>query len=102
MKWLLVALVVSATTAADLLQSHGMRRGGRGWKIPLSFFFMAVSFFSFTQLLKIADLSFSVPATAASLVTEMLLAQVILGEKVDRRRWIGAALVAAGVMLVGH
>ena len=102
MKWLLVALVVAATTAADLLQSHGMRRGGRRWKIPLSFFFMAVSFFSFTQLLKIAELSFSVPATAASLVTEMLLARLILGEQVDRRRWIGAALVAAGVMLVGH
>jgi hypothetical protein len=29
--WLLVAAVVLSTVAADLLQSHGMRRGGRAW-----------------------------------------------------------------------
>lgn len=102
MKWLLVALIVGSTTAADLLQSHGMRRGGRALKLPLSILFMAISFFSFTQLLKIADLSFSVPASAASIVTETLLARLILKENVDVRRWTGAVLVAAGVFLVAH
>ena len=102
MKWLLVGLIVGATTGADLLQSHGMRRGGRGWKLPLSIICMAISFFSFTQLLRIADLSFAVPASAASIAAETLLARLVLKEAVDARRWAGAFLVAAGVVLVAH
>jgi drug/metabolite transporter (DMT)-like permease len=102
MSWLLVGLIVAATAAADLLQSHGMRRGGRRWKIGLSVVFMAVSFFSFTQLLRIADLSFAVPATSASFVVETLLARLILKENVDARRWAGVVLVACGVALLAH
>jgi uncharacterized membrane protein len=100
--WLLVGGVVLSTVCADLLQSHGMRRGGRAWKLPLSIVFMAASFFSFTQLLKVADLSFAVPATAASFVLETLLARLVLKESVDGRRWTGALLVAAGVALLAH
>ena len=62
--------------------------------------FMAVSFFSFLELLKIADLSFAVPVSAATIVLETLLARVLLGERVDARRWMGAVLVAAGVLLL--
>lgn len=101
-QWLLLGGVVFSTVCADLLQSHGMRRGGAKWKIPLSIVFMAASFFSFTQLLRIADLSFAVPASAGSLVLETALARLILKENVDRRRWCGALLVAAGVALLSH
>lgn len=100
--WLLVAAVVLSTTGADLLQSHGMRHGGARWKVPLSFLFMATSFFAFTQLLKVSDLSFAVPATAASFVLETLLARLILKENVDRRRWAGALLVAWGVAILSR
>jgi drug/metabolite transporter (DMT)-like permease len=99
-RWLLVAAVVSSTACADLLQSHGMRRSGARWKVPLSIVFLAISFFSFTQLLRIADLSFAVPATAASLVVETLLARLVLKEPVDWKRWGGALLAAAGVALL--
>lgn len=102
MKWLLVACVVAATVFCDLLQSHGMRRGGRAWKLPLSIVFMAGSFFAFTQLLKIADLSFAVPATALSLVIETVLAGIVLRERVTSRRWAGAFLVTAGVFLISQ
>jgi uncharacterized membrane protein len=47
-----------------------------------------------------ADLSFAVPASAASFVFETVLARVFLKEQVDLRRWTGAALVAVGVYLV--
>jgi uncharacterized membrane protein len=100
--WIYVAGVVLSTVCADLLQSHGMRRGGANWKVPLSFVFLATSFFSFTQLLVVADLSFSVPATAASIVLETILAKLVLKENVDLRRWLGASLVAAGVFLLSH
>ncbi len=102
LQWPLVAGVVLSTVCADLLQSHGMRRGGAKWKLPLSIVFMASSFFCFTRLLKVADLSFAVPATAASFVLETLLARWMLKENVTARRWAGALLVAAGVALLSH
>lgn len=100
LQWALVGGVVGATTVCDLLQSHGMRRGGRAWKLPLSVVFMAISFFCFTQLVKVADLSFAVPATAASFVIETVLARLMLKETVTAARWTGALLVAAGVALL--
>jgi uncharacterized membrane protein len=112
MKWLFVAIVVAATTAADLLQSWEARRQGevknlsglaalfRRLPILLAVGCMAVSFFAFLQLLRIADLSFAVPATAASLVLETILARLLLREPVEARRWAGALLVACGVVLL--
>ncbi len=61
---------------------------------------MAVSFFAFMALLAVADLSFAVPATAASYVVETVLAKWILKERVDSRRWAGALLVTCGVALL--
>jgi drug/metabolite transporter (DMT)-like permease len=103
MKWLLVTGVVVSTVFADLLQSAAMKRTPpRYGLLALSVIFMAGSFFSFLKLLEIAEYSFAVPATAASIVIETLLAKAILKERVDRRRWAGAALVAAGVWLIGY
>jgi drug/metabolite transporter (DMT)-like permease len=61
---------------------------------------MAVSFFAFMKLLQTADLSFAVPATAASYVIETVLARYLLKERVDVRRWTGALLVGGGVALL--
>jgi len=61
---------------------------------------MALSFFAFMKLLSIADLSFAVPATAASFVLDTILARVLLKEAVDIRRWAGAGLIACGVALL--
>ncbi|MGC8760832.1 MAG: EamA family transporter [Bryobacteraceae bacterium] len=99
-KWLLVGLIVACTAAADLIQAHGMRRGGARWKVPVSILFLALSFFAFTQLLRIAELSFAVPVTAASLVLETALARPVLKERVGWKRWGGAALAAIGVALL--
>ena len=102
-KWLYLLVIVGSTVCSDLLQSHGMRNGnGRRWKLPLSVFFLAVSFFAFTQLLRIAPLSFVVPASAASIAIDTLLARMILREKVELRRWAGAILVAGGVVLLAQ
>jgi drug/metabolite transporter (DMT)-like permease len=66
----------------------------------LAIFFMAISFFAFMTLLETADLSFAVPVSAATVVFETILARSVLKERVDTRRWIGAALVAGGVWLL--
>jgi drug/metabolite transporter (DMT)-like permease len=118
MTWLLVGGVVVSTVAADVLQSSEMKRHGeivdfrpdrlgRVWiamfrrrYLMASIVFMASSFFCFLKLLEVADLSFAVPATAASLVIETLVARYFLKERVGVERWAGAALVAAGVWLL--
>jgi drug/metabolite transporter (DMT)-like permease len=105
MKWIWVAGVVAATVGADLLQSAAMKgpAGVRRWRLlGASIVFMALSFFSFLKLLEVAEFSFAVPATAASMALETVLAKVVLREDVGWRRWAGAACVAAGVVLVGR
>jgi drug/metabolite transporter (DMT)-like permease len=108
MKWLLVGLVVAATCASDLLQSKEMKRqaarGRFGFSrtLAVAVVFMALAFFSFLELLKISDLSFAVPATAATLVLETALANWLLRENVTPRRWVGAVLVSCGVALLAR
>ena len=115
--WLLLFIMVGSTVAGDLLQSMEMKRHGevcfRGghlvsafsalarndW-LALAILFMAISFFAFLKLLTVADLSFAVPASAASFVLETLFAKILLKEQICLRRWAGAALVACGVALL--
>jgi drug/metabolite transporter (DMT)-like permease len=61
---------------------------------------MAISFGAFLALLRVADLSFAVPASAISFVFETALARWYLKERVDRRRWAASFLVASGVALL--
>ena len=119
MKWMMVGIIVGSTAIADLLQSSEMKRQavaaedlrpGRWGRVlssvvqrgplVLAVFFMAISFFAFMKLLSLADLSFAVPATAASIVLETVLAKLILRETVTGLRWAGACLVACGVALL--
>ena len=118
MNWLLVAIIVATTTAGQVLQAIGMRRQGeihdfrpsalgrlvaalaRNRFILSSIVCLAVSFFAFMTLVSIADLSFAVPATAASYVFETILAKVVLKERVNGKRCAGVALVACGVALL--
>jgi drug/metabolite transporter (DMT)-like permease len=116
MKWLLVGAVAGSTVACDLLQSWDMKRHGEvrnfhprylarlfaRWPLALSVVFMGISFFAFLRLLAIEDISSAVPATAASLVVETLLARTVLHETVEPRRWLGAVLVAGGVALLAR
>ena len=112
MKWALVLGIVGATIVCDYLQSSAMKAAGEvrsmgvlarllgQWRLGLSVVFMALSFFCFTQLLAIADLSFAVPATALTIPAETFMARYVSGENVNWRRWTGAVCVAAGVLFL--
>ncbi|MBB6143329.1 drug/metabolite transporter (DMT)-like permease [Silvibacterium bohemicum] len=66
-------------------------------------FFMALSFFSLLFALSHADLSLIAPASASlTFVTNAVAAKIFLKENVDRRRWIAAVCVCAGVILMAH
>jgi drug/metabolite transporter (DMT)-like permease len=119
MRWILVGVMVGGTVLSDLLQSYQMKRAGeqpvstRGAArlirkfaynrdLLLSILCLAFSFFAFMALVQTAPLSFAVPASAASLVIETVLARTVLHEEVGSRRWAGALFVLAGIVLLGR
>jgi drug/metabolite transporter (DMT)-like permease len=119
MKWILLSVVVVTTVLADLLQSREMkaaasiRRERFGLvllikaiatrpNLILAVLSMAVSFFAFLALVQTQPLSFAVPASAATFVLEMILARLVLKERVDVHQAAGALLVLAGIVLLGQ
>ena len=120
MKWVLVALLIIATTVGDVFRSLGMRRHGeirdfrpgaigatfaavaRNWMVIVSTCAMAVSFFSFMKLVSIAPMTFAVPMSAATFIPETLLARYLLRENVDLRRWAGIGLIVIGVVFISQ
>ena len=118
MRWLLIGIIVAATTVGEVLSAMGMRRHGeirdfrpgalgraaallaRNRFVIGSVAAMAVSFFAYMGLLTVSELSFAVPATAVTYVLETVLARYVLKERVNWVRWAGASLVICGVALV--
>jgi drug/metabolite transporter (DMT)-like permease len=118
--WCAIAAIVLSSTAGDVLLSRAMRQIGHVgelWRrqglravlkaivthpsFLLAIFFMAVSFFGLLTALSWADVSLVVPATASlTYVTNALAARLFLHERVDRRRWLSALLVCAGVAVL--
>lgn len=118
MKWVLIGIIVAATTAGEVMQALGMRRHGeirdfrpgalgramalltRNGFVIGGVVAMAISFFAYMGLLTVSELSFAVPVTAITYVLETLLAKFVLKERVNWLRWAGASLVICGVALV--
>jgi uncharacterized membrane protein len=62
---------------------------------------MAAAFFSLLFALSWGDVSLVAPASASlTFVGNAVAARMFLHERVDRRRWIAAGLVACGVALL--
>jgi drug/metabolite transporter (DMT)-like permease len=115
---LFIAIVVVAGQLGDISLSRGMKTVGevkrftplnvlrflgRAVRVKWLWFgvgLMAVAFFSLLALLSWANVSLVVPATAASYAVGAMGAQFLLGEHVNRERWIGVIIVCIGVALV--
>jgi len=115
--WSAIALIVAASVAGDVLLSRAMKQVGdvselrrrsslfavvaRILQNPyfmLGIVAMAVAFFSLLFGLSWGDVSLVAPASASlTFVGNAAAARLFLHERVDRRRWIAAALVACGV-----
>ena len=118
--WCGILLVVSFSVVGDVTMSRAMKqvgdlhalrqRFGIGTVICRIFsnstFFvavaaMAVSFFSLLFSLSWGDVSLVGPAAASlTFIGNACAAKLFLREKVDRRRWMAALLVAGGVALL--
>lgn len=118
--WSGILVVVFFSVVGDILMSHAMkqvgdvhalwRRSGL-WTVigrvlsNPNFFFgvaaMAAAFFSLLFSLSWGDVSLVAPAAASlTFIGNAIAARIFLHERVDRRRWIAASLVAAGVALL--
>ena len=115
---IMIALIVVADSAGDVLLTKGMRQVGevssfaprelwgiarralRNHHFLASLLCMALHFVGFVAILSWADLSFVFPATALVYVVTTLASKFILRETISGHRWAGTALVCLGVGLV--
>jgi uncharacterized membrane protein len=118
--WTAILAIVLASVVGDVLLARAMRQVGDVhalfhraglWTIvtrvltnpnfALGVAAMAVAFFSLLVALSWGDVSLVAPAAASlTFIGNAVAAKIFLHEKVDRRRWIAATLVAAGVALL--
>ncbi len=120
--WGSILAVVATSTTGDVLTSLAMKQSGdvgslyksRGFTATLKVVlgnptlwagvaFMALAFFALLFALSWAEVSLVAPASASlTFIANAVVAKVFLRERVDRRRWMAALLVAGGVALVAH
>jgi drug/metabolite transporter (DMT)-like permease len=118
--WSGILVVVFFSVVGDILIARAMKQVGDvhaivkrsgvwtvvGRVLSNSNFFlgvtaMAVAFFSLLFALSWGDVSLVAPAAASlTFVGNAFAAKIFLHERVDRRRWIAAVLVAGGVALL--
>jgi drug/metabolite transporter (DMT)-like permease len=118
--WCSIAAIVTASTAGDVLLSRAMKQVGdvgalwrstcalnvigrvlRNPSFLLGLLAMTVAFYSLLFALSWGDVSLVAPASASlTFVANAIAAKIFLHERVDRRRWMAALCVAAGVLLL--
>ena len=118
--WATILTVAATAVAGDVLTAGAMRRIGDLDAIRahsglsgairavttspiflLGVLSMAVSFFSLLFTLSNVKVSLAAPASAAlTFVGNAFAAKLFLKENVDRRRWLAALFVCAGVYLL--
>jgi uncharacterized membrane protein len=118
--WIAIAALVMASSTGDVLLSAAMKRIGdleeirsqKGLLAVISrvvseklFLFglasLIFSFFCLLTALSWGDASLVAPASASlTFICSAMLAKFVLHENVDRRRWLSAALVCVGVLLL--
>ncbi|MEO6909558.1 MAG: EamA family transporter [Edaphobacter sp.] len=120
--WATIVTVAATAIAGDVLTAGAMRRIGDlddiraraglmgavkavvGSKMfLLGVLSMALSFFSLLFTLSKVDVSLAAPASASlTFIGNAAAAKIFLHENVDRRRWLAALFVCAGVVLLSR
>jgi len=113
-KYLILAAVAVFASCGDVCLARGMRDFGAvtttNWHQLVGFVLnplvltgiglLVLFFCSYLTALSWADLTYVLPATALSYVLMALLAKLFLNEHVTASRWLGIALIVAGVGFV--
>jgi uncharacterized membrane protein len=111
-------LIVVAGTAGELCVSRAMKGIGevrdfrpksivsfvlQSLRLPwmwLGIALMSLGFFSLLAILSFQEVSFVVPVSALSYAAGAFGAKAFLGERINRNRWVGIAVVCIGVTIV--
>jgi len=98
----LVVLAQVAQVAGQVLLKQGMtRRTGRLSRVAAGTALLTFWFLAWLQLLQGLDLSYLYPFEGLSLVLLVFASGFFLGERMRVSTWIGVALIATGMILVG-
>jgi drug/metabolite transporter (DMT)-like permease len=113
-KYLVLAGVTVCAAVGDSLLSRGMKEVGsisfqhlpslilailNPW-VALGILFLLGFFASYMTALSWADLTYVLPATSLGYVLLALIAKFLLHEEISTTRWLGIALISAGVGFV--
>lgn len=114
---LLLASLVVFSSLGEIFSARGMKqvgdvefrltailptiwRAARNRSLWLAVVCLATSFFSFLSLLSYADLSYVIPLTAITYLTNTIGAKFFLKEQISSARWMGTLMVAVGVGVI--
>jgi drug/metabolite transporter (DMT)-like permease len=113
-KYLVLAGVTVFAAAGDSMLSHGMKQAGNislnhlqgvifavanPW-VAVGILLLLAFFAAYMAALSFADLTYVLPATSLGYVLLALIAKFALHEQVSPMRWLGIALISAGVGFV--
>jgi multidrug transporter EmrE-like cation transporter len=113
-KYLVLAGITVFSTAGDSLLARGMKDLGgvslhhlaglllailNPW-VGLGILFLLTFFACYMSALSWADLTYVLPATSLGYVLVALIAYFVFREQISMTRWLGIALIAAGVGFV--
>jgi len=112
MKTLLVtAGMITFTVIANLLLKTGavMGRAAGGdwwmqllnWRVGAGFASFAIAALFYTVLLREVPLNVAQAFTAAQFIAIILASALVLAEPITAARWIGIAMIAGGIAVVG-
>ena len=114
----LLFLIVVSGTAGELCVSRAMKSVGevhdfrprsilrfvlQSLRLPwmwLGIALMSLGFFALLAILSFQEVSFVVPVSALSYAAGAFGAKAFLGERINRNRWVGIAVVCIGVTIV--
>ena len=114
----ILGIIILTSAFGNVFLSKGMKQLGDISRLPLGemaaaavaallnpwvaigVVLLTIFFLSFLTALSWADLSYVLPATAPSYLLITALSYWVLGEAISPWRWLGTALIVAGVTLV--
>ncbi len=100
LKWGMLQIGAVETTPAGIW--HALLSTIHNGTIWLGILFLIGFTFCYMTAVSWADYSYVMPAGAFGYAIQTTLAVVVLHEAVNIERWIGVALIVAGVLLVGQ
>jgi undecaprenyl phosphate-alpha-L-ara4N flippase subunit ArnE len=109
MRLLAFTLMIGCTVAANLFMKIGasvpspqrLIAGLLDWRVVVGLVFFGCAGIIYAWLLRWVPLNLAQSFAAAQYVAVIIVSAYLLSEEISRARWIGIALIAAGIVLIG-